>query len=130
MEIPAAVEKSFEIEVDGGTINATFRQATMGDDMTRASLFSERKTSREGGSITEVYNMDWLRLAATEVRLTLVECDITVKDKKVLKKGMNEASFMKVWEQLPLSWGDKLHKRCLEVNPDWDFLGGQADASD
>ena len=130
MEVPTAVKKDFEIKVDGGEINVTFRQATMGDDMARAALFSERRTSREGGKVIELYNMDWLHLAATEVRLTLVDCDLTQGKKKLFKEGMNEAEFMKAWKTLPGTWADQIHRKCLEVNPDWDFGAAQADDSD
>jgi len=130
MEIPAAVEKEFNIKVDGGEINAKFRQANMGDDMTRASLFSERRTAREGGKIIEVYNLDFFLLAATEVRLTLIDCDITDNKKKVFRPNMGEDEFMKAWKKLPGAWADELHKRCIEVNPDWGFQGAQADDSD
>ena len=130
MEVPTAVQKDFEIKVDGGSINVTFRQANMGDDMARAALFSERRTSREGNKVIELYNMDWLQLAATEVRLTLVDCDITKNKKKILKAGMNEADFMRAWKELPGDWADEIHRRCLEVNPDWDFGGAQEDETD
>jgi len=124
MEIPVAVQKDFVVKFGEEEFNVTFRQATMGDDMVRSSLFSERKQSRAAdGTVTETYDMDILHLMAVEVRLTLVSCDLTQNKRKMFKKDMDEPTFMKAWGALPSKIATLLHDKCIEVNPDWGFPG-------
>lgn len=122
MEIPAVVLKDFVVKYGDDEFNVTFRQATMGDDMVRSSLFSERKTMRDAeGRSVEFYNLDVMKLMATEVRLTIAKCDLTRGKKKMFRPKMDEATFMAEWSALPAEIANLLHEKCIETNPDWGF---------
>lgn len=110
---------------------AMFKQATTGEVEVRTGALQNRRWKQENGSITlyDEFNIDFL--ARIEVRLTLVDTDITFEDGTPLKfvngKIADEKQFNAWWNQLPFLWARKLHSFCLELNPLWDMTKRESD---
>jgi hypothetical protein len=124
MRLPAEIQKSFPIEVEEGTFNVTFRQATEGDEMARISLFAVREEIvdvRNPNIITTHFDQNLAKLRAKEVYLTLMDCDLQKPSGRGLlfRPGMPEDQFMKAWGQLPPNWASEIYKHCLKVNRHW-----------
>lgn len=104
---------------------AMFKQATTGEVEVRTGALQNRRWKQENGSITlyDEFNIDFL--ARIEVRLSLVDTDISFEDGTYLKftngKIADEKQFNSWWDQLPFLWARKLHSLCLELNPLWDM---------
>jgi hypothetical protein len=123
MRLPVPKKKSFEIELEEGTINVTFRQAQNADELELSALFAERREifdTSEPTKTTFVSQQNLAILRATEVRLTMDSCDIqNRKGRKLFSSGMSEPEFLKAWGQLPTEWADEIYNRCLFMNPQW-----------
>ena len=144
IKLKVATQKRYDLRVteDGNQLSnaegaeeahgfAMFKQATTGEVEVRTGALQNRRWKQENGSITlyDEFNIDFL--ARIEVRLTLVDTDITFEDGTSLKfangKIADEKQFNAWWNQLPFLWARKLHSFCLELNPLWDMTKREQD---
>jgi len=133
--IAETIEKSFKLLTDPEEkAEVSFRQATFGEDIARQEMFAKRTqvfTDGDDGEyrVEQAYNQ--LDIHVREIFLTLSAATGFVdkvgnevfrfKDYEG-KHGldMNEAEFRKHLLRMTTEQVNEMHKRMLEVNPQWD----------
>lgn len=105
------------------------KQATMGEDAVLSALWA--KTSWEfddddRGKVKQYNDVSRAQITGEQVRLTLLECNITDHEGKPLfltvhnPEGKYERElFYQAWSKLPASWAAEIHEAVLQVNPQW-----------
>lgn len=120
--------------VDDKEAVLTFRQATNGNNQERMQIMSERRYRFDANDrvFDEIANINPMAMSEIEVRMTLMETDITFPDGTALefegtgiaRKPKDIKQFQAWWAALPPGWGSFIYDRCLEVNPNWGLKSG------
>ena len=133
LKLAAPIEKEFTLdETDQhycteGT-RVTIRQAAQAQHERRSNLFAtltrEYLDENEDGVVRLVQRFNLPELMRMEAYLTLVESNIEDENGSPLfRPGMSESQFAKSWGKLPQIAAYEIHKKVLEVNPDWKPAG-------
>lgn len=104
------------------------KQATTGEDAILSGLWA--KTALEWddasqGKVKQYNEVSRAQIRAEAVWLTLLECNITGKDKKPLFPAIDhmarrdKGKFFTAWNPLPPEWSEEIYEAVLEVNPQW-----------
>ena len=130
-----AIEKTFKLLTDPDEkAEVGFRQATFGEDLARQELFAKRTqifTDGDEGEYKVEQEYNQLDIMVREIYLTMTKATgfedaggnevfrFTAKDGKTFI-DMPEAEFRKHLKFMTTEQVREIHKRCLEVNPQWD----------
>jgi hypothetical protein len=104
------------------------KQATMGEDAVLSAMWA--KTAWEfddalKGKVKQYNDVSRAQIMGEQVRLTLLECNITDHEDKPLFPNVDPAvvrahdAFYDAWSQLPAAWAEEIHEAVLQVNPQW-----------
>ena len=115
------------------SIEVEFRQATSGDDLRVASLFSKQRQIWNDEHLGETVlerDWNWREVERFRVYLTLVGCNLVDENEEPVfrfkstrdgdRLSMNQTEFNSAYDALPSEITKQMYMACLAVNPQWD----------
>lgn len=146
VKIAAPITKVFILEetdkryaVEGPASTVTIKQAREHEHIIRQGYFAkleQRWSGVQPQEVTVVQNLGLEELARLEARLTVIDCNLEDENGKRLfntssepgaqKLAMSAAQFEEAWGKLPLDVAEEIHKKVLEMNPQWGGQRGEA----
>jgi hypothetical protein len=104
------------------------KQATMGEDAALSAMWAKTAwefDDAQRGKVKQYNDVSRAQIMGEQVRLTLLECNITDHAGKALFPKIDpavirdRAAFYDAWSQLPSPWAEEIHEVVLQVNPQW-----------
>lgn len=115
------------------SIEVEFRQATSGDDLRVASLFSKQRQIWNDANLGETVlerDWNWREVERFRVYLTLVSCNLIDENEDPVFKfkstrdgerlSMSQIEFNNAFDVLPSEITKQMYMACLVSNPQWD----------
>jgi hypothetical protein len=123
----------FDPDQPDEAIEVEFRQASSGDDLRVASLFSKQRQIFNDEQLGETIierEWNWREVERFRVYLTLCGCNLIDENEdpvfrfKTTRDGdrldMNHTEFNAAYDALPSEITKEMYMACLAVNPQWD----------
>jgi hypothetical protein len=112
--------------VEGDPSFVMIRQGLEGDREMRDREYNDFiREYQPSGSVTVKQTVSMGGVLRLEVKLTMVDCNLTDEDGKpffTFRDGkVTEESFKKGWDRLPPEVADEIIAAVKKVNPAWDF---------
>jgi hypothetical protein len=127
---PSELEQTIKLlESDpSGETWVRVKQATMGEDAVLSALWAKTAwefDDAQRGKVKQYNDVSRAQIMGERVRLTLLECNITDHEGKLLFPQVDPAAirgrdaFYDAWSLLPSAWAEEIHEAVLQVNPQW-----------
>jgi hypothetical protein len=104
------------------------KQATTGEDAAISALWAKTAwefDDEQRGKVKQYNDVSRAQIMAEQVRLTLLDCNITDHKGKPLFTKVDpsaqrqQGTFYPAWEQLPSAWSEEIYEAVLVANPQW-----------